>query len=73
VITLPDWIVKIGLYAIWLIHELQGREGGLDPRHFAPLQTAQTFLDPEPSKRALGFENGSLDDAFRKTTAACRE
>jgi nucleoside-diphosphate-sugar epimerase len=71
VVILPDWMLKIGLYAFRLIHELQGREGGLDPRHFAPLQTAQTYLDPEPSRQALGYETGSLDEAFRKTAKAC--
>jgi dihydroflavonol-4-reductase len=73
VVTLPDWMLKIGLGAFRLVHELQGREGGLDPLHLSPLQTAETFLDPEPSRRALGFETGGLDEAFRETVDACQE
>ena len=71
VVALPTWLIKVGLYGLWLIHELQGKEAGLDPRYFAPLQTAETFLDPEPSRRALGFEIGGLDESFRKTVEAC--
>ena len=73
VITIPNWLLKVGLIFFWLFHELQGREGGLDPRHFAPLQTAETFLDPETSKRLLGYDTDDLDDAFQKTIQACKE
>jgi dihydroflavonol-4-reductase len=71
VLTLPTWLVQVGLLGLWIVHQVQGREGGLDPRHFAPLQTAETFLDPEPSKLALGFQTGDLENAFLKTIEAC--
>jgi len=72
VMTLPTWLVKVGLYGLWTLHQIQGKEAGLDPRYFAPLQTAETFLDPQPSKLALGYQTGGLDEAFRQTVAACR-
>lgn len=73
VVTLPGWLVRVALHGLWLAHLLQGREAGLDPRYFAPLQTAETFLDPEPSKRALGYQTGGLDEAFRLVVEACRD
>ncbi len=73
VITLPTWIVRVALYGLWLLHRINGREAGLDPRHFAALQTSNTFIDPLPSKKALGYETGGLDEAFKQTIAACQD
>jgi nucleoside-diphosphate-sugar epimerase len=67
VVRLPDWIIKIGLYGLWLIHGLLGREAGLDPRYFAALQTAETFIDSKSSQEALAYKTGGLDQAFRDT------
>jgi hypothetical protein len=72
VVTMPTWAVAAGMLGVWIFHQLHGKEGGLDLRCFARLQTAQTFVDPEISRRALGFKLDGLDDAFRKTVAACR-
>jgi hypothetical protein len=55
-----------------LSHQLQGKEGGLNLRYFAVLQTAETFLNPEPSQEALGYEPGDLENAFRQTVEACK-
>lgn len=71
VLPLPRWPIHLALQIMALWHTLTGKEGGLSLRHFAPLQTAQTFLDPEPSRRALGYTFGDLDEAFRATVAAC--
>jgi hypothetical protein len=37
-----------------------------------PLQTAEAFLNPEPSQEALGYEPGDLENAFRQTVEACK-
>jgi dihydroflavonol-4-reductase len=71
VVTLPTFLIKAGLPILGLIHWLQGRESGLDPRHFAALQTAETFLDPKFSQRVLGYETGGLDQALEETVKAC--
>jgi dihydroflavonol-4-reductase len=73
VLSLPSWLIKIGMYAIWLSYQFQGREGGLDPRYFASLQMAETFLDPRPSQEALGYQTGGLDQAFQETILSCRK
>ncbi len=71
IITLPNWIVRIGLFGVKLLHHLQGREGGLDPVSFLALQTRDTFFDPVQAQTALGFSGGGLDEAFRETVEAC--
>jgi nucleoside-diphosphate-sugar epimerase len=71
VVTLPTVLVRAGLLGFWLYHEMQGKEGGLDPRYFAPLQTAETYIDPGESQAALGFEPGDLEEAFAATIRAC--
>ena len=71
VITLPTTLVRLALWGVRLYHRLQGREGGLDPVAFAALQTRHTFFDPEPSRRALGYGRGGLDEALAETVRAC--
>jgi dihydroflavonol-4-reductase len=70
VLSLPIWLIQIGLYMLWLIHQLMGGEAGLDPRYFAALQTAETFLDSQPSREALGYQTGELDRAFQETVVS---
>jgi nucleoside-diphosphate-sugar epimerase len=72
VVTLPVWVAKLGMFGVLLSHQLQGKEGGLNLRYFTPLQTAETFLDPTPSQKALDYEPGSLDEAFQETVEACK-
>jgi dihydroflavonol-4-reductase len=67
VVTLPIWLIQFGLYGLWLFHLFRGLESGLDLRYFASLQTAETFIDPHPSREALGYQSGGLDQAFRET------
>ncbi len=72
VVALPAWVIKLGMLGVLLVHKLHGKEGGLNLRYFAPLQIAETFLDPEPSRKALGYELDDLDEAFRETVEACK-
>jgi dihydroflavonol-4-reductase len=72
VVSLPTWLIKIGLFGVWLFHQLSGREAGLDPLHFAPLQTSETFIDPLPSQEILGYETGRLNLAFMETVEYSR-
>jgi dihydroflavonol-4-reductase len=72
VVTLPTGAVSGLLSGVKLFHHLQNKEGGLDLSHFASLQTAEAFIDPDIACRALGYELDDLDDAFRQTVQACR-
>lgn len=63
--------VRGAAWGVRLYHRLQGREGGLDPVAFVALQTANTFFDPAPSRTALGYGRGGLEQALRATVRAC--
>jgi len=56
---------------ISLSHKWMGREAGLSPVHFVEIQTAETYFDPEPSRKKLHYGRGGLDEAFRDTVRAC--
>lgn len=71
VVTLPNALLRPVLWGLWLVHFLQGKESGLDPRHLLDLQSAETFFDPLPAQQALGFASGQLEAAFAATVAAC--
>lgn len=71
VVTIPDWLVWAGLWCVKVWHWFRGLEGGLDPTEFVKLQTRDTFFNPEPAQRALGFSGGGLDIAFKETIKGC--
>lgn len=71
VIGLPNPLLGPILKGVWLMHRLQGKESGLDPRRLLDLQGANTFLDTAESRAKLGYRTGLLDEAFAQTVAAC--
>lgn len=71
VISLPDWLVTAGACLLKLWHKVKGMESGLDPVRFIDLQTANTYIDPEFSRQALGYELGGLDEALSATIQVC--
>lgn len=70
VITVPTPAVRLALRGVRRYHRARGMESGLDPVALADLHTAETFFDPAPSRRALGYGRGDLDEAFARTVAA---
>ena len=52
-------------------HTAEGYEGGLNPVEFTNLMTSRTFFDPTPSRQALGYGQGGLEDALGATVDAC--
>ena len=67
VVSLPDWVLRLGFGALKIWHRLQGRESGLDLTELTQLQTAETFFDPKPAQEKLAFSGGDLNEAFRET------
>lgn len=67
IITLPDWIIRLGMVSLSILHKFQGKAGGLDLVKFTDLQTSKTFIDPESSRRVLGYGQGGLDAALKET------
>ena len=72
VITVPNWIVKLGLNYVANQQKKAGKEAGLDPRKLLEIQARNTFVDPLPAQQALGFSGGKLDQALKDTIEACR-
>jgi nucleoside-diphosphate-sugar epimerase len=70
VVHLPSWVIHLGMLGIFFLHNLQGKESGLNLVYFTQLQTAETYIDPKPSQDALGFQMGDLDEAFKGTVEA---
>lgn len=71
VITLPDWLVRIGAGFLAGIHALRGLENGLEPFAFINLQTRKTFIDSTQVRSELGYEDEDLTQALRETIKAC--
>lgn len=71
IVALPNVLIAPALWALWLIHRLQGKESGLDPRYLLDLQSANTFFDPLPAQQQLNFQGGLLEQALAETVAAC--
>jgi dihydroflavonol-4-reductase len=71
VIILPDFSARLFAGTIRFFHALQGRESGLDPVKFIKVQTKNTFFDPEPSRKVLGYGKGGLNQALEETVMAC--
>jgi dihydroflavonol-4-reductase len=71
IVILPTCMVRLMLRIVKLQHRLRGKEGGLDSVKFAAIQTKNTFFDPSPAAKELGYGRGNLDKAFKDTVEAC--
>jgi dihydroflavonol-4-reductase len=72
VILLPSSILYGPAWAGRLVHKIQGKESGLHPARYLRIQTVDTFFDPEPSRKLLGYGRGGLDQALQDTVKACQ-
>lgn len=73
VITLPNWLVKLGATILTLYFHLNGKESGLYAPAFVEMQTRKTFMETEYSSSLLGYEHGDFDKALRETVEVCRK
>lgn len=73
IVVIPNWVAKLGMFFVQINHVLHGREGGLNMIKFVDLQTSNTFFDPSPARRDLGFGRGGLAKAFEETVRACKK
>ena len=71
VVTLPNWLVKLGAWFLEAGIKARGKESGLDPVAFVDLQTKNSFLDPDFSKDRLGYAHGDFDKALKDTVQVC--
>lgn len=73
VITIPAFLFRRKMLSVARRHKADGNESGLNPVEFVRLMTAETYLDPVPSRNVLGYGRGGLNDALRNTVAACAQ
>ena len=71
IIILPTFLVRLVLRIVKLQQQLRGRESGLDLVRFTSVQTRNTFFDPSPAAKELGYGRGGLKRAFEDTIKAC--
>lgn len=70
-VTLPAYALSMVMFFMFVSRWLKGKESGLDPLSYVKVQTANTFFDPTPSRQALGYSRGGLEQAFEDTVEAC--
>ncbi len=70
VTTIPTPVIRFLLGGYQLFQTLRGNEGGLVPAKFVDFQTSNSFFDPAPSRQALGYGQGGLEQAFQETVRA---
>ncbi len=71
VFTLPTLALQAALFFVQVSHQLKGLESGLDPLQYSHVQSAETYFDPTPAQKALGYSRGGLEQAFKDTVQAC--
>lgn len=71
IVALPNWLITAALLSVKMRQFITRKEGGLDLRHLAALQTANTFFDAHIAADQLGYTPTGLDEAFRETVDAC--
>ena len=71
VILIPDFIVSSIAFLVKVYFKLFRKQAGLDPYHFVNVQTANTFLDLEESRSALGYSKVDMQKSINATVEAC--
>ncbi len=71
VILLPDFMVRSLALLVKGYCKLFKKQTGLDPYHFVEVQTANTFLELENSRRALAYPKVDMQKSIKETVEAC--
>jgi dihydroflavonol-4-reductase len=71
VTVLPDYVFREASRIDAFYLAMLGKEPGMDAVELVELMTAETYFDPEPSRRQLGYGRGGLNEALKETVAAC--
>jgi len=64
VITIPDWMLKLGIKSMEKKLRKPGAEGGIYMPKFADIQCAETFIDKELGCVPLGVKDDDIDAAI---------
>ncbi|VVB75499.1 NAD dependent epimerase/dehydratase family protein [Candidatus Tiddalikarchaeum anstoanum] len=66
IITIPNFLIKTGMFFLKLWHDINGLESGLNPVSFVELQSKNTFVDSDSVKKVLKYEVGNLDESLKE-------
>jgi hypothetical protein len=64
VITIPNWLFKLGIKSVEKKLRKPGSEGGLYMPKFAAIQCAETYIDKSLGCEPLGVQEDDLDSAI---------
>ena len=71
VVSIPNFLVKIGAFFMLINYKLKGEEPGLNIVDFIDLQTKNTFLPIEESQQALHYNKYDIYEDFEDTIKLC--
>ena len=71
ILTIPDWMVRLGASLVMASHRRKGKESGLNLVEYIKVQTRMGYLDTEKSRQLLGYKQGDLNLALKETVEAC--
>lgn len=69
----PPGIIKAVMIALKLSHQLQGKEGGLNPVKITEILCSELYFDPTSSREILGYGGGDLNQALNDTVEAYKK
>lgn len=67
IVTLPDWLVKMGAKFLKRSYDKRGLEPGLDPVSLVELQTADTYIDKDIIQTELGVTEDDIEAAIEES------
>ena len=73
IITIPDWMFKLGCIAIKKKQERNGIQGGLDMVRFTDVMCTNLFIDKEEGCEALGVRDDDIDAAIGDSVLLCKD
>lgn len=71
VLLIPNFIVKSITFLVRIYFKLISKQTGLDPYHYADVQTSNTFLDVGDSMKTLGYDKVDMQESINKMVSAC--
>ncbi len=71
VVLLPNMLVYSIGFLLKVYGKIVGKQWGLDPYYFIEVQSSETFLDLEDTKRSLSYVNMDMQQSINETVRAC--
>ncbi len=73
IITIPDWMFRLGMHSVVKGQKKAGHEGGLNMIKFARTMCANAFIDKDTIVNELGVQPDDIDAAIGESMKLCLE